>query len=160
MSLTLKSPAFKQNNTIPTAYTCDGVNVSPPLEWSEVPRETQSLVLIMDDPDVPAFVRPDQMYDHWVLFNIPPTISSLAENTREIPGAVQGTNTSGKLGYTGPCPPDRQHRYFFKLYALDALLDLPPGVSKKQVEEAMKGHILAQTDLIGVYNRPQNMGKS
>jgi Raf kinase inhibitor-like YbhB/YbcL family protein len=160
MALTLTSPVFKPATSIPAHYTCDGDNVSPPLEWSGVPVSAKSLVLIMDDPDVPKTLRADGMYDHWVLFNIPTSVMGLSENSQDIPGAVKGNNTSGKPGYTGPCPPDREHRYFFKLYALDTILNLSEGSSKAQVEAAMKGHILEQTQLQGVYNRPQNIKKS
>jgi len=155
MALTLSSPAFQPNASIPSHYTCDGDNISPPLEWSEIPHGTQSLVLICDDPDVPLTIRADGMYDHWVLFNIPPTVMGISENAQNLPGIMQGKNTSGKQGYTGPCPPDRQHRYFFKLYALDRILTLPAGATKTEVEAAMQGHILAQAELMGVYDRKQ-----
>ncbi len=106
----------------------------------------------MDDPDVPASVRPDRMYDHWVLFNIPPSVHKIEENAVP-PHSIQGRNTSGKNQYIGPCPPDGQHRYFFKLYALDAMLTLAAGCTKKEVEKAMQGHILAQCQLIGLYEK-------
>lgn len=153
MALTLSSPAFQPNTSIPSHYTCDGDNISPPLEWSDIPEGAKALVLIMDDPDVPKTLRPDGMYDHWVLFNIPTSVVGLPENIQNVPGARQGKNTSGKLGYTGPCPPDRQHRYFFKLYALDTTLNLPEGATKTEVEAAMKGHILEEAQLMGVYDR-------
>ena len=153
MALTLSSPAFKPQGSIPSHYTCDDENVSPPLEWSGVPEGTKSFVLIMDDPDVPKALRPDGMYDHWVLFNIPTNVLGLSENAKDIPGAVEGMNTSRKIGYTGPCPPDRQHRYFFKLFALDTLLDLSAGATKSEVMAACQGHILDQAELMGLYNR-------
>lgn len=147
----LHSPVFSEGNSIPTKYTCEGKNVSPPLEFQEVPHNTKSLALIIDDPDVPHTLRPDGMYDHWVLFNMPPHMRLLDEGAS--PAGVEGKNTGGKNGYTGPCPPDREHRYFFKLYALDTLLDLKTGATKKEVERAMTGHILAQTSLMGRYKK-------
>ncbi|OGN64563.1 MAG: kinase inhibitor [Chlamydiae bacterium RIFCSPHIGHO2_12_FULL_49_9] len=147
----LKSPAFQEGEKIPSLYTCEGKNINPPLSFSDVPTNAKNLVLIMDDPDVPVFIRKDQMYDHWVVFNIPPTTRKLEENTK--PPGIEGKNTSGKTGYTGPCPPDREHRYFFKLYALDTLLQLAAGASKKEVEKAMEGHILASSILIGRYEK-------
>lgn len=148
----LTSQAFKDQGIIPSKYTCEGMNINPPLEFSEVPIEAKSLVLIMDDPDVPSEVRPDRMYDHWVLFNIPPAIRNLEEGAKLPPG-IQGKNTAGKSQYTGPCPPDREHRYFFKLYALDVELPLPMGSTKKEVERAMKKHILSECTLIGRYEK-------
>jgi len=153
MALTLSSPVFQPNAPIPSRYTCDGENVSPPLTWASVPEGTQSLVLIMDDPDVPKAIRADGMWDHWVLFNIPPSVVGLSENAKDFSGALQGKNSGGKLGYTGPCPPDRQHRYFFKLYALDTTLNLPEGATKAEVQTACQGHILDQAELMGVYDR-------
>lgn len=156
MALTLSSPAFQPNAPIPSRYTCNGDNISPPLEWSGVPEETQTFVLLCDDPDVPRTLRADGMYDHWVLFNIPSFVTGLPENIKTLPaGAIQGQNTGHKLGYTGPCPPDRQHRYFFKLFALDTSLALPQGATKAEVVAAMQGHILAQTELMGVYEQPR-----
>jgi Raf kinase inhibitor-like YbhB/YbcL family protein len=153
VALNLNSPTFQPNASIPPHYTCDGGNLSPPLKWSEVPSGAVSLVLLMDDPDVPKNIRADGMWDHWVLFNIPASVVGLSENAKDFFGAKQGKNSSGKLGYTGPCPPDRQHRYFFKLYALDTVLDLPNGSTKAEVQAACQGHILDQAELIGVYDR-------
>ena len=147
----LTSSAFKNTDKIPSKYTCDGSNVNPELSISHVPSNAQCLVLIMDDPDVPSSVRADKIWDHWVVFNIPPHTTHIAENSQ--PPGVPGRNTGGKLNYQGPCPPDREHRYFFKLYALDTLLSLPQGASKKEVEAAMQGHILVQTELMGRYER-------
>lgn len=149
----LRSSAFEANGSIPSQYTCDGSNTSPPLTISGVPPAAASLVLIMDDPDVPATIRPDGVWDHWIVFNMPP-------DTTDIPPALEpagtpGTGTSGATGYHGPCPPDREHRYMFKLYALDATLDLPAGATKADIETAMAGHIIAQTELIGRYQRQQ-----
>jgi len=150
----LISPAFDNNGKIPSKYTCDGANVSPPLKISDVPAGAKVLVLIMDDPDVPAQVRPERMWDHWIVFNIPPTKTEIAEG--ENPG-TKGKGSYPKLEYGGPCPPPqfepKEHRYFFKLYALDAKLNLPEGATKAQVEKAMQNHILAEAKLIGKYQR-------
>ncbi len=147
----LTSSAFDNGGKIPTKYTCEGPGINPPLSFVDVPSEAKCLVLIMDDPDVPASVRKECMWDHWVVYNIPPTVKSIAENST--PPGVSGKNTGNKLGYQGPCPPDREHRYFLKLYALDALLQLPPGASKSEVEKAMTGHILASAELMGRYDK-------
>ncbi len=151
-SMKLTSTAFDDGGIIPSVYTCEGENKNPPLTISGVPSAAKSLVLIMDDPDVPAFVRADQMYDHWLLFNIPPETTEIAEQASPPPG-IQGRNTSGANQYIGPCPPDREHRYFFKLYALDKVLDLYAGTTKKELEKAMVGHIIAQGQLIGRYEK-------
>lgn len=147
----LTSPAFKEGGIIPSLYTCEGKNVNPQLDISGVPPNAKSLVLLNDDPDVPKTLRPDGMYDHWVIFNMPPNTHKIAEHST--PPGIQGKNTGGQNNYTGPCPPDREHRYFFKLYALDAMLDLPAGATKKEVEKAMHGHIIAQTELMGRYEK-------
>lgn len=149
----LTSPAFAHEGMIPARHTCDGANVNPPLAINGVPPGTVSLVLIMDDPDVPKNLRADGMWDHWLVFNIPPELTAITED-REPPG-VPGTGTGGNREYYGPCPPDREHRYFFKLYALDCRLDLPAGASKPQIEAAMTGHILAEARLMGRYDRPR-----
>lgn len=149
MKLTLTSPQFSQGTTIPSRYTCDAENYSIPLEWANTPQNTQSLVLIMDDPDAPMGT-----WDHWLIFNIPPSVHTLSENLSDLPqGAKGGHNSFGNEVYGGPCPPDREHRYFFKLYALDTLLNLPQGASKSEIEKAMQGHILEQAELMGRYNR-------
>lgn len=145
-TLQLTSSVFVNNSAIPSKYTCDGDDVNPSLAIARVPEGAKSLVLIMDDPDAPV-----GMWDHWVVFNIPPSVSEIAEG--EEPQGVHGKGTSGNLGYKGPCPPDKEHRYFFKLYALDTELDLQEGVSKKDVEKAMEGHILGKAELIGLYER-------
>lgn len=147
----LTSPAFKPGGKIPSKFTCDQDNINPELNISGVPPFAASLVLIMDDPDVPPSVRHDRMWDHWVVFNIPPRTSRIPENSQ--PKGVPGKNTEGELCYQGPCPPDREHRYFFKLYALDTELALRPGATKAEVEKAMEGHVMAQTELMGTYNR-------
>ena len=145
----LKSSVFEKNGRIPSKYTCDGENVNPPLIISEVPDNAKSLVLIMDDPD--ALKPAGKVWDHWIVFNIPVETKEVLENT-ELEG-VQGMTSFGKVGYGGPCPPDAEHRYFFKLYALDIKLDLSQGSEKTEVEEAMQGHIIEQTELVGRYER-------
>lgn len=147
----ISSPSFKHHEAIPSAYTCDGANINPALIISEVPSQTKSLVLIMDDPDVPKFVREDGLWVHWLVWNINPSTTLIPENTDPI--GVVGVNTRGLNTYGGPCPPDKEHRYFFKLYALDVILDLAATADKKQLEQAMQGHIIEQTELIGVYSR-------
>lgn len=147
----IESSAFEHNQSIPSKYTCDGENINPPLSFSDVPANTKSLALIMDDPDVPRTIRPDGMWDHWLIWNMPPETTVINENST-LPGVV-GKNTGGQFGYQGPCPPDREHRYFFKLYALDAMLNLNPQSTKQDLERAMEGHILEKVELIGLYNR-------
>ncbi len=150
----ITSSAFAAGGAIPAQYTCDGKNISVPLAFSGVPAGAKSLALTMDDPDVPKNLKPDGMFDHWVVFNMPPDTAGIAENST--PPGVQGSNGAGKAAYTGPCPPDREHRYFFKLYALDIMLDLPAGATKAQIEAAVQGHVLTQAELMGRYNRPSN----
>lgn len=147
----LTSSAFENGGKIPSIYTCDGKNINPPLEIHDVPPGTQSLVLILDDPDVPSFVRQDQMWVHWVVYNMPPETRAILENAE--PPGIQGSGTEEKPFYQGPCPPDREHRYFFKLYALKSVLKLKPGATKEQVEAAMQGEILQKTELMGRYAR-------
>lgn len=154
MALILISSAFEHEGTIPSRFTCDGDNVSPPLVIADVPEGAKSLALVMEDPDVPKELRPDGMFDHWVLFNIPPETGSIAEGATV---GVQGTHGGGKLGYTGPCPPPdyepSEHRYFFKLFALDTMLELPEGATKQEVLATAQGHIVEETTLIGRYAR-------
>jgi len=147
----LASSAFENQGIIPAKHTCDGDDISPALTISEVPATAKSLVLLMDDPDVPKHLRADGMWNHWIVFNIPAVISEIMEG-HEPPG-IQGRGTSNNLEYHGPCPPDREHRYFFKLYALDAELDLDEGVSKTEVETAMTGHVIKRAELVGLYER-------
>jgi Raf kinase inhibitor-like YbhB/YbcL family protein len=147
----LTSSAFENGGSIPHVYTCDGKDINPPLEIKEVPSDAQSLVLIMDDPDVPSFVREDQMFVHWIIYDMPSETHMLKENTS--PPGIQGTGTGNKQHYQGPCPPDREHRYFFKLYALKSVLKLEPGATKEQVEAAMDGQILEKSELMGRYVR-------
>jgi Raf kinase inhibitor-like YbhB/YbcL family protein len=152
-TMRITSPAFQEGGTVPQTFTCDGKDSSPQLEWSGVPASAKSLALICDDPDAPRGT-----WVHWVLFNIPTSANGLPEavpmqkNLQD--GSIQGTNDFGKIGYGGPCPPPgKPHRYFFKLYALDTTLGLDPGATKKQLESAMKGHILAEGQLMGTYGR-------
>lgn len=147
----LKSSVFENGKKIPSKYTCQGDDVNPPLEIQGVPSKAESLVLILDDPDVPEYIRKDRMWVHWVVFNIPPGTHTIAENSA--PPGTLGRNTGGSLNYQGPCPPDREHRYFFKLYALNTTLSLPLGASKQEVEKAMEGHVLEHCELMGTYNK-------
>ncbi len=150
----LTSPAFAHNGKIPSEHTCDGANVSPELHISDVPAGTKSLALICDDPDIPDFVKQKfniTVWDHWVVFDMPANTVMIKENSQ--PGGIPGKNTSSGLGYQGPCPPDREHRYFFKLYALDTMLELPQGAAKADVEKAMQGHVLEKVELVGRYER-------
>lgn len=146
------STAFTDGGTIPAKYTCDGENTNPPLAWSGVPEGTASLVFIMEDPDVPRNLRPDGLFVHWIAWNIPPSVVSIDE--RAEPAGVIGENTRGRLGYTGPCPPDRVHRYYFRLYALDVELLVPSTAQKGELLEAMRGHILDQAEIMARYGRP------
>ena len=147
MSLTLTSDAFANGQSIPAKYSCVGKNISPALAWNEPPAGTQSFALIVDDPDAPMGT-----WVHWVLFNLPANVRSLQENT-DASGIAVGKNSSGNMRYDGPCPPSGTHRYFFKLYALDSALSLSPGVTKEQVINAMQGHILAQSELMGTFSK-------
>lgn len=151
IAMKLTSSAFSDGGSIPSQYTCDGNNAIPPLSFSEIPEDTVSLALLMDDPDVPKTLRPDGVFDHWVVYNMSPDIGGIREGT--VPTGVQGVNTRGDASYTGPCPPDREHRYFFRLYALDAELHLPSRATKADVLAAMEGHILDTAELMGRYER-------
>ena len=148
-TLQITSPAFAANGAIPSKYTCDGAGVNPPLAFSGMPAKTQSLVLIMDDPDVPKNLMPSGVFDHWLIWDLPADSKGVAEAA---PESKRGLNGMGQPGYTGPCPPDREHRYFFKLYALDTKLTARIA-NKQDLESAMKGHILEQAELIGRYAR-------
>jgi Raf kinase inhibitor-like YbhB/YbcL family protein len=147
----LSSSVFNHMQHIPSKYTCDGENINPPLEIKDVPSSAKSLVLVMDDPDVPPHIRADKMWDHWIVFNISPSILSIDEGNE--PEGIHGKGTSDNLNYNGPCPPDREHRYFFKLYALDVSLQLEEGSTKKEIEKAMDGHVIEKCELIGLYER-------
>lgn len=142
----ITSPAFENNGLIPKKYSAYGENINPPLDISDIPEEAESLVLIMDDPDAPAD-EGVKTWDHWVVFNISPDVTTIDENW-DVSG-VMGQGTKGEMQYTGPKPPDKEHRYFFQVYALDTELALPPGATKGEVLEAMSGHIIEQAELIG-----------
>jgi len=152
MAIQLTSTAFSDGTMIPKRFTCDGEDLSPPLSWSGLPTGTRSLALICDDPDAPVGT-----WDHWVLFNIPATVTGLPENVPATAslddGSVHGNNSWERPGYGGPCPPGGTHRYFFKLYALDTELNLKTGATKSQLVKAMEGHILDQVQLMGKYRR-------
>ena len=142
----IESPAFEHHAFIPKRYTCDGSNVSPPLAFFDIPPKTKSLVLIVDDPDAPTGT-----FDHWIVWNIAPTTVNLQEKAAI---GLQGINGYGQANYKGPCPPQgKPHRYFFKLYALDVLIDLPEGSKKSLLEETIEGHILSKAELVGLYQR-------
>ena len=149
----INSSAFTEGSNIPSKYTCDGQDISPPLEWKDAPEGTKSFALISDDPDAPVGT-----WVHWVAFNIPPNATKLEENIKHDKefknGMRQGNNDWPKIGYGGPCPPSGTHRYYFKLYALDTMLDVMPGATKEQLLKAMKGHVLAEVQLMGKYKRP------
>ncbi|MBE9472062.1 MAG: YbhB/YbcL family Raf kinase inhibitor-like protein [Chloroflexi bacterium] len=152
MLFELTSPRFARGEPIPRKYTCDGEDISPPLRWSDPPQGTQSLALIADDPDAPIGT-----WVHWVLYNLPAETRGLPEAVppdADLPdGSRHGRNSWRRLGYGGPCPPSGTHRYFFRLYALDTVLDLAARSSKKQLLRAMERHVLAQAELMGVYAR-------
>ncbi len=154
-NMKLRSPAFYDNGTIPTQYTCDGSNINPALEFVDVPESAKSLVLIMDDPDVPKDLRPSGVFDHWVVFNIPPETTGVGAN--QTLNAVYGANGTGEAKYTGPCPPDKEHRYIFQLFALDTTLNLSQAATKDEVLKAMEGHIISQAKLTGRFNREANI---
>ena len=156
MTPSIQSKSFRHNEMIPARYTCDGQDISPPLQWSGIPIEAKSLVLIVDDPDAPDPAAPKMTWVHWVLYNIPVDTSGLEENISpaSLPeGTKEGINNWGRKGYGGPCPPIGRHRYFFKIYALDTVLADLQLPTKKQIEEAIAGHILAKAELVGMYQR-------
>lgn len=147
MSIQLTSDAFANGQSIPSKYSCKGKNISPALAWTEPPTGTQSLALIMDDPDAPGGT-----WVHWVLFNIPASTRNLQEDL-QASGMSLGKNSWGDMRYGGPCPPSGTHRYFFKLYALDTTINLLPGATKEQVLKEMEGHVLAQGELVGTFSK-------
>jgi Raf kinase inhibitor-like YbhB/YbcL family protein len=156
MTLTVTSPAFSHEQEIPRRYTCDGDDISPALEWSDLPEGTKSVALIVDDPDAPDPAAPKMTWVHWVLYNIPPKAPGLAEGVRskDLPaGTKEGLNDWKRTGYGGPCPPIGRHRYFHKLYALDAFLPDLSRPTKADLVRAMEGHILSKAELIGTYQR-------
>ena len=152
---TLTSTAFSEGSAIPKRHTCEGQDTSPPLAWSGVPAGTKSLALIVDDPDAPDPKAPKRTYVHWVLYDIPPTATSLPEGGVLPAGTREGKNDWGRTGYGGPCPPIGRHRYIHKLYALDGMLGDLGRPTKGQLEKAMDGHILAEARLVGTYEKGQ-----
>jgi Raf kinase inhibitor-like YbhB/YbcL family protein len=158
MPLALTSAAFSHNSPIPTKYTCDGSDTSPPLAWTGLPAAAMSLALIADDPDAPDPAAPKRVWVHWVVYNLPAADGGLAEGASggTLPGsAVEGTNDWPRVGYGGPCPPIGRHRYFFKLYALDTVLPDLGKATKAELLKAMSGHVIEQTELMGTYERPK-----
>jgi Raf kinase inhibitor-like YbhB/YbcL family protein len=156
MPLTITSTAFAPNGAIPALYTCEGRDISPPLDWRGVPAGTKSLALIVDDPDAPDPAAPKMTWVHWVLYAIPPSATGLAEavGPAALPaGTREGHNDFGRTAYGGPCPPVGRHRYFFKLYALDAALRDLDRPTKAVLEKAMQGHVLAEATLVGTYQK-------
>lgn len=145
-NMTISSTAFQNNASIPDVYSCNGENINPPLEFSDIPQNAKSLVLIMDDPDAPMGT-----WVHWTIFNMNPTEKGIAEKNKPSSG-TEGMTSFGKPGYGGPCPPSGTHRYFFKLYALDSILNLDEKADKKAIEEKMQGHILEEAQLVGLYS--------
>ena len=152
MAFTLQSSAFQNGGDIPKKFTCEATDISPELAWGGAPEKTQSFALIADDPDAPMGT-----WVHWVIYDLPPNTTKLSEGVpkqEQAASGTQGKNDFGKIGYGGPCPPPgKPHRYFFKLYALDGKLNLKPGARKAELETAMKGHVLAQAELVGKYGR-------
>jgi Raf kinase inhibitor-like YbhB/YbcL family protein len=145
-AISITSPSFQAGGDIPTKFTCNGTNVSPELQISSVPNEAKSVVLIVDDPDAPR-----GLFTHWIVWNIDPKTTRVAENSAPT-AAVQGTNDFGKRNYGGPCPPSGMHRYFFKIFALDTKLELKPGARRVEIDAAMRGHVLAQGELMARYS--------
>ncbi len=153
MTLMIRSTAFQHMGAIPTQFTCEGTDKSPPLSWSGVPSAAKSLALIVDDPDAPDPKAPKMVYVHWVVYNIPAADGSIGEGATLPSDVVQGINDWNREGYGGPCPPIGRHRYFFKLYALNTTLSDLGAATKPELEAAMQGHIIDQTELIGTYEK-------
>ncbi|HZR81107.1 MAG TPA: YbhB/YbcL family Raf kinase inhibitor-like protein [Candidatus Binatia bacterium] len=156
MAFALRSPAFPANGEIPTKHTCEGEDVSPALEWSDVPPSAQSLALVVDDPEAPDPKAPQRVWVHWVVYDVPPSATGLPEGAKgsSLPqNAKQGVNDWKRSGYGGPCPPIGRHRYFFKLYALDTALPSLRDPTKSQLEDAMRGHVVGEAQLIGTYEK-------
>jgi Raf kinase inhibitor-like YbhB/YbcL family protein len=151
-TIQIESRAFKHMQPVPARYTCDGADISPPLSWSKLPAAAKSIVLICDDPDAPAGT-----WVHWVVYDLLPTIDSLPENVPKIDSlpmsGKQGKTDFNRVGWNGPCPPGGTHRYFFKIYGLDTMLNLPSGKTKHEIEKTMKGHVVVQGELVGTYSR-------
>ena len=156
MAFSLRSPSFEPQGAIPAKHTCQGDDAAPALTWSEAPAGTKSFALIVDDPDAPDPRAPRTVWAHWLLYNLPATARALPEAATAAdlpPGTREGTNDSKRTGYSGPCPPIGRHRYFHKLYALDTVLGDLGKPTKSKLEEAMRGHVLEQTELMGTYER-------
>jgi len=156
MALRITSPAFSHKGEIPIEYTCDGLDESPPLEWSGVPSEAKSLVLIIDDPDAPDPAAPKMTWVHWVLYNLPPDTTALEQGvaSSSLPeGTMEGVNDWHLTGYGGPCPPIGRHRYFFKIYALDTVMPDLGKPTKAQLEKAMAPHVIDRAELMGTFQR-------
>lgn len=154
MSLAITSAAFSAGGSIPAKYTCQGRDISPPLSWAAVPEQAKSLVVIVDDPDAPDPLAPKMTWAHWLLYNLPPHVTGLAEGVSELPGGtLEGTNDWRRSGYGGPCPPVGRHRYFFRLFALDTVLPDLGRPTEKALLRAMAGHVLAQAELVGTYQK-------
>jgi Raf kinase inhibitor-like YbhB/YbcL family protein len=154
MSLKMSSSAFQHEGAIPSRFTCEGDDISPALAWSGVPKEAKSLVLIVDDPDAPDPAAPRMTWVHWVLYNLPPDSARLSESVKELPaGTREGLNDWRRTGYGGPCPPIGKHRYFHKLYALDTVLPDLGKPTRTKLEDAMRGHVIAQAELMGTYQK-------
>jgi Raf kinase inhibitor-like YbhB/YbcL family protein len=151
MTMRLTSPAFGHRESIPAKHTCEGADVPPPLSWTDVPSGTKSLALVVDDPDAPDPAAPRTIWVHWVVYDLPPGATGLPEGGALPAGAREGTNDWKKTGWGGPCPPIGRHRYFFKLYALDARLGDLHAPTKAALERAMAGHVLANAELVGTY---------
>ncbi|MBI3200474.1 MAG: YbhB/YbcL family Raf kinase inhibitor-like protein [Myxococcales bacterium] len=150
----IESSAFTHQGEIPSEYTCEGQDLSPPLAWSDAPAGTRSFALIVDDPDAPDPAAPKRVWVHWVLYDLPADQSSLAEGAKHAPpGARDGTNDWKRTGYGGPCPPIGRHRYFHKLYALDTALGDRGAMTRAELEAAMQGHVLASAELVGTYQK-------
>lgn len=154
MAMIISSSAFEHNGKIPSLYTCEGNDISPPLAWSGVPSGAKSLALIVDDPDAPDPAAPRMTWVHWLLYNLPADIAGLREDVKVLPGkALEGTNDWKRVGYGGPCPPIGRHRYYHKLYALDVVLPDLQEPTKKQLEAAMQGHVIAEAQVMGTYQK-------
>lgn len=153
MALQIGSPAFEDGGEIPARYTCDGADVSPPLEWRGVPEGTASLALVVDDPDAPDPRAPQRTWVHWVVYDLPPTLGGLPEGASGDDVGRVGVNDWKRAGWGGPCPSIGRHRYVFKLYALDTTLDELERPTKARLEQAMSGHVLDQAELVGTYQK-------
>ena len=146
--ITVSSTSFKNNEMIPSQYTCDSSNISPQIAWTKGPDDTRSYTLICDDPDAPA-----KTWVHWLVYNMPPSVTEIPENSKPMKDVMYGTTDFRRMDYGGPCPPSGIHHYHFKVYALDCILPLKPGATKPEIEKAMQGHILANGELVGLYSR-------